>query len=589
MTQKNNRTAIGILFGKLKDGTFREMLEDWKWILSYTRRHWKAVVLYTLLGIISATLSLASSVAGKYTIDIITGFQTHRLVTLLIIMIGSGLMSLIFDSLLSRYATKLSIRILGDIQADVFRQIMDADWLAVSRFSNGDLLNRLSSDVHTVSGNAVSWLPNILINIYRFLATLLVLLYYDAVMALIAFVSAPILLLLSRSLIRKQRQHGEKMRAASSQMMSFESETFYNFDTIKSFGATELYNRRLQRNQDDYAATALDYNRFSIKTNVFLQIMNLLVQFLSFGYCLFLLWTNAITYGTMTLFLQQRSALSGTFNAVLSVIPAFLNSSISAHRIRELTELPREIRVSRSSQLDALASQGFTVELKDLDFAYGDGTDVLHRSSLTARPGQIVALVGASGEGKTTLIRLILGLVHPQHGQAVLAGADGTQVEMNTDTRHYFSYVPQGNSLMSGTIAENLRLGNENATDEELIAALKSACAWDFVQKLPDGLYATVGERGHGLSEGQAQRIAIARAIVRNAPVLLLDEATSALDVATERQVLRSIIQAHPNKTCIVTTHRPSVLNLCQTVYRVENGTVVELNKEQSAKLVMDF
>jgi ABC-type multidrug transport system fused ATPase/permease subunit len=206
-----------------------------------------------------------------------------------------------------------------------------------------------------------------------------------------------------------------------------------------------------------------------------------------------------------------------------------------------------------------------------------------------AKPGEIVALIGPSGEGKTTLIRLILGLVHPRAGSAVMINADGREVELNADTRHLFAYVPQGNTMLSGTLAENLRMAREDATDEQIVEALKTACAWEFVSRLPLGINSPIGERGRGLSEGQAQRIAIARAILRDAPILLLDEATSALDVATERQVLRSIIQNHPNKTCIVTTHRPSVLNMCQRVYRVMDTRVTELSEEESSRIVMEF
>lgn len=200
-----------------------------------------------------------------------------------------------------------------------------------------------------------------------------------------------------------------------------------------------------------------------------------------------------------------------------------------------------------------------------------------------------MALVGPSGEGKTTMIRLILGLVKPQNGKAVLRAYNGYEVFMNADTRHLFSYVPQGNTILSGTIAENMRMIKKDATDEEIIDALKIACAYDFIKDLPEGIHSKVGERGRGLSEGQAQRVAIARAVLRDCPILLLDEATSALDVTTERKVLRNIIQQRPNKTCIVTTHRPSVLNLSQRVYRVMQTRVTELSEEESSQMAIDF
>ena len=581
--------SLDILISRWKDGTFQEIIDDWKWIFTYSARYKFAIVFYVFLGIFSTTMGLVSSVASKYLIDIITGYQTSKLAILIIVMVGSSVVSLALDSVLSRITTRLSIYINNDIQADIFDKIVDADWLSLSRYSNGDVLNRFNSDISTVSGNAISWLPSIIIAVYRFVATFLVILHYDWVMALIALGSAPFLLLISRFLIKKQREYSKKVKEMSSQLMSFEVETFYNFDTIKSFGIAPYYSKKLRWWQGKFKDVSLDYNMFSIKSNILMSVIGMGVQFAAFGYCLFRLWTHSITYGTMTLFLQQRSNLSSAFSSLVSIIPSFLNSSVSAHRIRELVELPREVHIPESSELDQYAEKGFSVQMRDLRFAYVEGTDVITQSEFVAKPGEIVALVGPSGEGKTTMIRLILGLVCPQEGQAVIRACDGREVTMNAETRHLFAYVPQGNTILSGTIAENMRTVKEDASDEEIIQALKLSCAWDFVQKMPGGINAKVGERGRGLSEGQAQRVAIARAILRDAPVLLLDEATSALDVTTERQVLRNIITQRPNKTCIVTTHRPSVLNMCQRVYRVVDTKVTELSEEESSRMSMDF
>ncbi len=566
----NNNTAVGTLLGRWKDGTFREILGDWKWIFSYSRRHWKAVALYTVLGIFSATLSLASGIAGKYAIDVITGFQTNRLISMIVLMVGTALASLVLESLISRLSVKLTVSIHNQIQAEIFDRVADADWLSLSAFPSGDILSRFTGDISAVSSNAISWLPTVIIGLYRFVSTLLVLLYYDATMALIAFTSVPVLLVLSRWLLRRQRDHSRQVREASARLMSFQSETFSNFDTVKSFGALPLFGRRLRAVQGQQAKEVLDYNGFSIFTNAVLSVLNLLVQFAAFGYCLYLLWDRAITYGTMTLFLQQRSSLSGTFNSLLGLIPNFLNASVSAHRIRELTELPPEPHSS-----DPAIQGPFTLELRDLSFGYREGK-VVEQASLTAAPGQIVALAGPSGEGKTTLLRLILGLIRPQAGQASLIAEDGTRIALTADTRCHIAYVPQGNSLLSGTVAENMQLAREDVPEEAIIDALKAACAWDFVEKLPQGIHTPLGERGRGLSEGQAQRIAIARALLRNAPILLLDEATSALDVDTEKQVLQSIMAHCPGRICILTTHRPSVLELCSKVYQVENGRLTE-------------
>ncbi|MBO6062100.1 MAG: ABC transporter ATP-binding protein, partial [Clostridia bacterium] len=497
--------------------------------------------------------------------------------------------SLVFSSLISRLSTKISININNDIQADIFDQIMDVEWKAISEYSSGDLINRFNNDVQTVSNNAISWLPSIIISIYSFIITFVMIWYYNKIMALLAFASAPILLLMSRYFLRKQREYARKVKEIGSHMMGFEVETFYNFDTIKSFGIMENYGRKLRSWQQKLKKISLEYNLFVIKTNVFMSVLGLIVQYAAFGYCLFLLWSNQITFGTMTFFLSQRAKLSSAFNSVVGIVPGFLTSSVSAHRIRELIELPRERHIPESEKLRELAENGFEVRVEGVDFSYVEGETVISGASFRAAPGEIVALIGPSGEGKTTMIRLMLGLIRPDAGTAFLRAADGTEVEMNADSRYMFSYVPQGNTVLSGTVADNMRMVREDATDEQIIEALKAACAWEFIEKLPQGINSRVGERGKGFSEGQAQRLAIARAILRDAPILLLDEATSALDVATERQVLRNIIGKDPTKTCIVTTHRPTVLSLCKRVYMVRDGSVRESDEDESSVMAMDF
>lgn len=581
--------SLDVLIQRWKDGTFGEIIDDWKWIFTYSARYKKQILFYTILGLVNTCLTLVSSVASKYTIDIITSAQTDKLWVLVAITIGSALFSMTVGNVINRISMKMSIFINNDIQADIFDKIIDSDWLAISKYSNGDVLNRFNSDVGTISGNAISWLPSIIIAIFNFIATFVVIWHYDKVMAALAFASAPFMLIMSRFLIKKQREYNKRVRDMSSKLMTFEVETFYNIDSIKSFGVAPYYGKKMRWWQEQYKDISLEYNMFSIKTSILSNIMGLIVQFLVFGYCLFRLWTGDITYGTMTLFLQQRSRLATAFSSLVSIIPAFLNSSVSAHRIRELVQLPKEEHITASQDLQAYTEDGFEIRMENVDFSYVEGKQVITDSSFQACPGEIVALVGPSGEGKTTMIRLILGLIHPEDGKAAIRSSDGREVKLNADTRSLFAYVPQGNTILSGTIAENMRVVKEDATDEEIIEALKIACAWDFVEKQPETINSNVGERGRGLSEGQAQRIAIARAVLRDAPILLLDEATSALDVTTERKVLRNIIRQRPNKTCIVTTHRPSVLNMCQRVYRVMDTKVTELSEEESSRMAMDF
>jgi len=583
------KNALGRLLDSIREGTFSEIIDDWKWIFSYSSRYKGAIAFYTLIGVLTTTLGLVTSVASKYLIDIITGYQVEKLGLMALIVVTSSAFSLLFSSLVKRFSAKLSIRISNDIQADIYDKIMDARWSDIIRYRNGDILNRFNSDVGTVSGNAISWLPSVVIAVYKFIATFLVIWHYDRIMALLSFLSAPVMLLMSRFLISRQREYSRRVREVSSEMMTFESESLYNMDTIKSFGIMDLFGEKLRGIQERYKDLSLEYNLFSIRVGIFSSIVKMVVQYIAFAYCLYRLWTHQITYGTMTLFLEQRASLSAAFSSVAGILPGFLNSSVSAHRIRELVQLPREVHKEDMSQIRDMLEDGcLSVCMENVTFSYTEGVPVIKNSFFHASPGEIVALVGPSGEGKTTLIRLILGLVRPQEGRVFLRDSEKREMDMDADSRRLFTYVPQGNTIMSGTIAENMRIVNPEAGDEEIIRALKISCAWDFVKKIPGTIDSRLGERGRGLSEGQAQRIAIARALLRDAPVLLLDEATSALDAATEGRVLKNIREFCPDRTCIVTTHHAGVLDQCTRICRVQQLQVTELTREEGARIIMD-
>ena len=577
--------SVQKIINTIDDGTFREFLADWKWIFSFSKRYRWIIVFYTFVGIFGSTLSLGSAYVGRVLINIVIGQETGKLGLLIGAMLGMTAFSLLLSSVNSRIFTKISIYVNNDIQGEIFDRIIDAKWKDLSKYPSGDLLNRFNGDVGTIAANAINWIPNLIINIYTFALTFIVLFRMDATMAWIAILSAPFLLLISRRIMRKQKEYRKRVLELNSGMMSFEVETFFNFDMIKSFGVIGYYSEKLRSWQKKYKEHNLEYNMFQIKTNILLTAIGTIVSMAAFGYCLFRLWTGQILFGDMTFFLQQRSNISGRFNNLISTIPGMLNSAISAHRIRELVDLPREDHGDESNEkLSELAPGGLTVKLDSVSFAYACGVEeaedrsVFRDVSFTARPGEIVAVLASSGGGKTTLMRMLLGMIDPQEGKVTLTAADGTEVPVNADLRRCFAYVPQGNTVLSGTIAENMRMMRKDVTDDEIVAALKTACAWEFVQKLPEGINGVLGERGRGISEGQAQRISIARALIRNAPILLLDEATSALDVDTEAQVIRNIVREDPHKVIIISTHRPGVLKLCKSIYRIENGAICELD-----------
>lgn len=582
--------SIKMLIEKFKDGSIKEMWEEIKWMFSYGKNYKKEIVFYTILGVFSTVMSLISSVASKELINIVTGIQTNRALEMAVLMVSMSLFSLLFNQAMSRITLKINIRIQNEIQADIFDKIIEVNWLDLSRYHGGDLLNRFSSDVGTVANSAIGWVPNLIINFFSFIATLCLILYYDPTMLFLTLANMPIMLLSSKVMMSRLRKYDMKVKEMNSEMMAFETETFSNIDSIKSFSLVHLFSDRLKGFQKRFKDVSLEYNWFSIKYNTIISLLGMVVSFSFYGWAVYRLWSGAINYGEMTLFLQQSGRLSSTFSALVSIIPSTISATISAKRLMEIIFLPKEpLDIKTSEYLDKIQDKGFSLELEDVYFSYIQNKNVLVSSDLKANPGEIVALVGPSGEGKTTMIRLFLGLITPNQGNAYLIDYQGKKYHLDASTRSLFAYVPQGNTIFSGTIAENLRMVKEDASDEEIIEALKSACAYEFVSRLEGGINARIGARGQGLSEGQCQRIAIARALLREAPILLLDEATSALDVSTERKVLNNIMINHPNKTCIVTTHRPSVLNMCQRVYRVMNTKLTVLSEEESAKMAMDF
>lgn len=582
--------SIRMLISKIKDGSIREMWEEFKWMCSYGKNYKKEIIFYIFLGVFSTIMSLVSSVASKELINIVTGIQKNRVVEMAVLMVSMALFSLFFNQIMSRITLKINIKIQNEIQADIFDQIIQVNWMDLTRYHSGDLLNRFTSDVGTVANSAIGWLPNLVVNVFNFFATLCLIMYYDPTMMMLALVNAPVMLLSSKILMSRMRDYDKTVKVMNSEMMAFESETFASIDSIKSFSLMDLFSNRLKEFQGCYKEVNLDYNLFSIKSNLILSLIGMVIQFSFFGWAVYRLWSGVINYGEMTLFLQQSGRLSSAFKSVVSIVPSTISSTISAGRLMEIIHLPREKNNPETTvHLRDVKEKGFTIELKNVCFSYVEEKRVLYSSSMHASPGEIVALVGPSGEGKTTMIRMFLGLISPSDGKALLKDGDGNEYTLGADTRPLFAYVPQGNTIFSGTIASNLRMVKEDATDEEIIQALKSACAYEFVERMDEGINSEIGTRGKGLSEGQAQRIAIARAILRDAPILLLDEATSALDVETERKVLRNIIHSHPNKTCVVTTHRPSVLNMCQRVYRVVDTKLTQLSEEESARMAIDF
>lgn len=558
-----------------KLGGIREVRRELRWVSRYTYRYRWAVAWYVLLGAVSTLAGLATGLISKRLIDVVTGYDTGAIVWIGVAYVAAQLFHIGLNAVTSRISARVQIRVNQEIRADIFRKILDAEWEGVSRYHSGDLLARSGRDSDAVASSVLGWWPSLIIHLLQFVGAFVLILWYDPTLALMALAGAPITLLGSVFLVRRIRQHNKEMRRIGAEMTAFHSETFQHLQTIKSFGVTDTYFAKLDAVQRKQKDATLKHNLFSVLTSSFSALLGLVVGGVCFFWSVYRLWQKEITYGDMILFLQLAGMLSTAFGSLVGLVPAAINAATAAGRIMAVTDLPAEDRTPLP-QADALrADPALSLHVEGVRFAYPDGAAVFEAANLQAQAGQIVALVGPSGGGKTTLLRILLGLVSPDEGAATVCGADGVTATLSPATRGLFAYVPQGNTLFSGTIAENLRLLCPDATAEAMAEALRLACA-DFVWALPEGVDTVVGERGAGLSEGQVQRLSIARALLSDAPILLLDEATSALDADTEQQLLHNIVTHHRHRICLVTTHRPSVVEVCHRVYRISDKTLIE-------------
>ena len=581
------------IWQKIKEGKLRQVLSELAWIYGYGKRYRSAVTWYIFLGVLGTGMSLMASVLSKNIVDVVTGFHTGALAPAAVFYVSMQLARIGINAWTGRISAKIEVKVDQEIRAEVYDKIMEADWQAMSQYHSGDLLNRMDNDVASVSSSVLGWLPDLVTRLVQFLGALGIILYYDPTLAGLALLSAPVTLVVSRTLMGRMRQYSRQVREVSSQVMMFHEESFQNIQVIKSFGLGGLYSRKLRQVQEDYRQVKLAYNKFSVAASALMSLVGTAVSVACFGWGVYRLWGNYITYGTMILFLQMAGSLSASFGALVKLVPSAISAATAAGRIMAVTELPREDRSQDKEAWELLEenrADGILVETRDLVFRYQDGDVVLDGANFYADPGEIVALVGPSGEGKTTMLRLLLGIVRPQAGYVAVTGQrTGQSLTASASTRPFFAYVPQGNTMFAGTVAENLRVMAQEAGEEELWRVLDLACAGEFVRKLPQGLDTKLKEGGGSLSSGQVQRLSIARALLADAPVLLLDEATSALDVATERKVLRNVLQAQAHKTVIVTTHRPSVLNICNRVYQIANRRICTLTQEEIRQKIADF
>lgn len=540
-------------------------------ILRWLWRAWRGnrlqACLNAVIGLSSVVVSLAQVTAVRHAIDVASGAARGNLYWAVAVM---GLL-ILCDFLLNISSTwvqnLLGIRAQNRMQQRMLDRILRSRWHGKEHFHSGDVLNRLEFDVANVVDFLTQTIPSTLSVFAMFVGAFCYLFAMDAVLALITVAIIPVFVGLSKLYVNRMRKLTKDVRAEDSRVQSTLQETIQHRMLIKTLESETMMVNRLEQTQGVLRHKVVKRTVFSVFSNTILNVGFALGYLVAFLWAAVRMSANSLSFGGMTAFLQLVNRIQSPARSLTRLVPAFVSVFTAAERLMELEETPLDEQ-GEPMALDAPCG----IRLRHVSYAYEDGEDVLRDLSFDFKPGTCTAVLGETGAGKTTLIRLILGLVKPKDGKAeiysgVYSNVTNT-VPLSPLTRCNLAYVPQGNTLLSGTVRDNLRLGKLSATDDEMKEALRMSCA-EFLFDTPDGLDTICGEQGSGLSEGQAQRIAIARALLRDCPVLLLDEATSALDPDTERQLLGNIL-SDKKRTIIFITHRLAVKDYCDQTLTIE-------------------
>ncbi len=534
----------------------------WLWHNSEGTR--RQAVTNTCIGLLDVVCQLLWVLACKHAIDIATGTKEGSLTTT-----GIIIASLMLVQIASRAASRWIHSVTGNkvrnrMRRAVFARLLRCDWMHLQRHHTGDLINRLEGDVASITTLMTEVIPATVVAATQLLASFALLFTMSPWLAVAIFITLPVCLAVSRVYVKKMRKLNRDVRDSDSRIQSVLQESLQHKELIKSLEQNDSTEQQLSDLQSQLQDQVASRTRFSLGAYTLVQLG------FATGYVVAFLWgadslrDGIITYGTMAAYLQLVGLIQRPTMDLSRYIPGIVSSLTAAERLYELEDIPVE------QQGDAIMlKETAGVRFKDVTFRYEEGKRfILNKFTFDFPPNSSTAIIGETGAGKTTLIRLLIAFINPQGGSIELYNGN-EQHESSTLTRRNFVYIPQGNSLVSGTIRENLLMGNPEATEEEMKRALHIACA-EYVLELPDGIDSHITERGGGLSEGQAQRIAVARSILRPGSILILDEVTSALDEATEQEMLKRLTQSQIGKTLIFVTHRPAVINYCTQVLKIE-------------------
>lgn len=583
---------MGVPVFKEKIHIFVDIFRTLRWALSELKKYKGRLYFYVVLLVLQALYEIFMASRVGNIIDLALVDSMNDLIRAAGFFMCLYVVDIVISIICNRYSAHNYNEMYNCLELKVYRKIMDSSWEELTDYHSGDLITRLASDIKTVAGNTSGLIPTMISKLTMIIGAGIYIVIMDYSMILVAVVVAPIVLVASRVFMGKIYSSQSEIKQIESRINSYNKETFNNIQAVKAFNLGDYFYDKMKSFEEQRMAVDLRSNKYSICSWAIAFFSGIIGAAVCIGWMFYRVHLGVITFGSLSILAFLAFQVGTAMKVLLNLIPTIMEYMASADRVKKLLSLDDEEVGQSSDEVTEFSlyaeKNGVSIDVENMSFQYKNGYKVFDGASFVANPGEIVALVGPSGEGKTTMLRILLGIVNAEEGK-VMAYNGTDYLKLGKSTRQFISYVPQGNTMMAGSIMENMKLVNQDATDAEVVEALKTACIYNFIDKLPDNVNHVLGENGLGFSEGQNQRLSIARALLKNAPVLLLDEATSALDVATERQVLNNIIKKDPKKTIILTTHRPTVLSMCDRVYRIADKHIEKIGEEDIRKLLDEF